>query len=237
MDEVHVVRHKHFNEKQSIRRIAREMGLNRRTVRKYIGQAEPRRVEVGKRPCPVMRVAGPQIEAVLEEWASRLGGKHRLTSVRLHRELVARGVQIGERTVRQYLAEKRRAAAEVYIPLVHRPGDEAQVDFFEVTVELKGALTKVWKFLMRLMFSKRDVVWLYERCDQTSFLDGHVRAFQAIGAVPHRLVYDNLSAAVKRRLMHGDRELSDRFKALSSHYLFEPCFARPGEGHDKGGAI
>jgi hypothetical protein len=23
--------------------------------------------------------------------------------------------------------------------------------------------------------------------------------------------------------------------ALASHYLFEPCFARPGEGHDKGG--
>ncbi len=25
------------------------------------------------------------------------------------------------------------------------------------------------------------------------------------------------------------------FQALVSHYLFEPCFARPGEGHDKGG--
>jgi transposase len=235
MDEVHVVRHKHFNEKQSIRRIAREMGLNRRTVKKYLLHGVPCRVERNARPQPVIKTAGTQIESVVEEWRPRLGGKHRLTSVRLHRELVARGVEVGERTVRRYLAEKRRAAAEVYIPLVHRPGDEAQVDFFEVTVGLKGVLRKVWKFLMHLMFSKRDVVWLYERCDQTGFLDGHVRAFQTIGAVPHRLVYDNLSAAVKRRLMHGDRELSDRFKALSSHYLFEPCFARPGEGHDKGG--
>ena len=32
-----------------------------------------------------------------------------------------------------------------------------------------------------------------------------------------------------------ERELSARFLALCSHYLFEPCFARPGEGHDKGG--
>ena len=45
MDEVHVVRHKHFNEKQSIRRIAREMGIHRKAVRKYVGQAEPCRVE------------------------------------------------------------------------------------------------------------------------------------------------------------------------------------------------
>ena len=29
-------------------------------------------------------------------------------------------------------------------------------------------------------------------------------------------------------------ELTERFQALVSHYLFEPCFARPGEGHDKG---
>ena len=27
----------------------------------------------------------------------------------------------------------------------------------------------------------------------------------------------------------------ERFTALVSHYLYEPCFARPGEGHDKGG--
>jgi Mu transposase, C-terminal domain len=29
--------------------------------------------------------------------------------------------------------------------------------------------------------------------------------------------------------------LTTRFAALASHYLFEPCFCRPGEGHDKGG--
>lgn len=235
MDQVHVVRHKHYHEGHSVRRIAREVGINRRTVKKYINQSEPIRKEQGVRPQPVMTSAGPQIEAVLEEWASRIGGKHRLTSVRLHKELVARGLRIGERTVRLYLAERRRKAAEVYIPLVHRPGDEAQVDFFEVTVELNGVMTKVWKFLMRLMYSKRDLVWLYRRCDQISFLDGHVRSFKSIGAVPNRLVYDNLTSAVKRRVLHGERELTERFRALSSHYLFEPCFARPGEGHDKGG--
>jgi hypothetical protein len=124
------------------------MGLNRRTVKKYLSQVVPCRVEEGARPHPVLATVGPQIEAVLAEWRPRLGGKHRLTSVRLHRELVAREIQVGKRTVRRYLAEKRRAQAEVYIPLVHRPGDEAQVDFFEVTVRLKGVLRKVWKLLI-----------------------------------------------------------------------------------------
>ena len=136
--------------------------------------------------------------------------------------------------VRDYLREWRRQRAEVFVPLVHRPGDEAQVDFFEVTVEVGGERRKAWKFLMRLMYSGRDFVRLYERQDQLAFLDGHVRAFAHFGGVPRRIVYDNLAAAVQR-VQFPRRRLTERFEALVSHYLYEPCFARPGEGHDKGG--
>jgi transposase len=235
MEQVHVIRHKHFVEGMSARRIACQLGLNRRTVQKYLEQSEPRRVEAGDREQPVMSLVGPRIEALLEEWTPRLEGKHRLTAPRLHRQLREEGVEVGERTVRRYLAEKRRRDAEVYIPLVHRPGDEAQVDFFEVMVDEGGVRRKVWKFLMRLMYSGRDFIHLYDHCDRPCFLDGHVRAFAYFGGVARRLVYDNLSAAVKRILGLRDRKLTDRFKALASHHLFEPCFARPGQGHDKGG--
>jgi len=136
--------------------------------------------------------------------------------------------------VRSILREKRRAKMEVYIPLVHRAGDEAQVDFFEVTVDVGGERRKAWKFVMRLMFSGRDFAWLYDRCDQVAFLDAHVRAFSHFGSVPRRCIYDNLSPAV-RKVLYPHRELTARFRALARHYLFEPCFARPGEGHDKGG--
>jgi hypothetical protein len=47
-----------------------------------------------------------------------------------------------------------------------------------------------------------------------------------------RCVYDNLTAAV-RKLVGARRELTGRFLALVGHYLFEPDFARIGEGHDK----
>ena len=141
MDQVHVIRHKHYNEGQSVRRIAREMGLHRTTVKKYLDETEPKRIEAETRDRPVMGEARQKIDRLLEEWASRTTKKHRITSPRLHRELIEQGCEIGERTVRRYMAEKRRAAAEVYIPLVHRAGDEAQVDFFEVTVELNGVMT------------------------------------------------------------------------------------------------
>jgi transposase len=114
------------------------------------------------------------------------------------------------------------------IPPVHRPGDEAQVDFFKVTVEVGGVVRKAWKSLLRLMYSRRDFAWLYESCNQLAFLDGHLKAFAHLGGVPARVVPDNLCSAVKR-IVGADRELTERFQALASHYLFAPCFARRGE--------
>lgn len=169
----------------------------------------------------------------MEDWSSRTTRKQRVTGTRLHRALIEEGFAVGVTTVRTWLREWRRQRAEVYIPLVHRPGEEAQVDFFEVTVDLLGFRRTGWKFLMRLPYSGKDFIWIYDRCDQLAFLDGHVRAFAFLGGVPARIVYDNLTVAVKRRVGLKVR-LTKRFKALVSHYLLEASFARPGEGHDKG---
>ncbi len=234
MDQVHVIRHKVLVEGLSIRRVAREMGVSRNTVRKYLKVSEPVRREPEPRQRPVLERVRARIDALLEEWGRRTTKKQRITGSRLHEQLLADGCEVGVTVVRDYLREIRRRKAEVFVPLVHRPGDEAQVDFFEVTVDEDGQRRKAWKFLVRLMYSGRDFTWLYDRCDQVSFLDGHVRAFSHFGSVPRRCIYDNLKPAVKRVVL-PHRELAGRFLAMVSHYLFEPCFARVGEGHDKGG--
>jgi transposase len=234
MDQVHVIRHKVLVEGQSVRRVAKEMGLSRVTVRKRLQLAGPQRVETAPRSKPVRDKVAPRIDQLLEEWQTRTTAKQRITATRLHRQLLEEKFAVGITSVRSYLREKNRQRAEVFIPLLYQPGEVAQVDFFEVTVEEEGLTRKAWKFLMRLMYSGYDFVWLYDRCNQTSFLDAHVKAFTDLGGVPQRLVYDNLTAAV-RRLLGSERHLTDRFAALVSHYLFEPCLARPGEGHDKGG--
>lgn len=234
MDQVHVIRHKVLVEGLSIRRVAREMGVSRNTVSNYLQASEPICREKGPRTRPVLEKVTPRMDELLEEWGPRTTPKQRITGTRIYQQLIEEGYKVGITTVREYLREKRRQTAEVYIPLIHRPSEEAQVDFFAVTVEEDGVLRKVWKFLMRLMYSGRDFVWLYDRCDQLASLDGHVRAFAYFDGVPRRVVYDNLTAAVKMRV-GLERELTERFAALASHYLFEPCFARIGEGHDKGG--
>jgi transposase len=235
MDQVHVVRHKVLVEKQGIRRVAREMGIARNTVRKYLEQAAPVRVETAPRGRPVWEKVRERLEALLDEAPKWTGGKQRLTATRLHAMLVTEGFTVGATTVKEAVAEWKRRRREVFVPLVYEPGDLAEVDFFEVLVDLTGKRIKAWMFVMRLMHSGRDYACLYLRQDQVSFLDGHVRAFEHFGFVPNRIAYDNLKAAVKKHLVGSERELTSRFEALSSHYLFEASFCRPRTGHDKGG--
>ncbi|MBI4486746.1 MAG: IS21 family transposase [Acidobacteria bacterium] len=236
MDQVHVVRHKVLVEGRSQRAVARELGLARVTVRKYLEEAAPARTpESVARPRPVWEVVGPRVEALLAESVRWTGGKQRLTATRLHGLLRAEGHAVGVTMVKDAVAEWKRQRREVFVPLTYRPGDLAEVDFFEVLVDIDGTRRKAWLFLMRLMYSGRDFAWIYERQDQISFLDGHVRAFAHFDAVPARIAYDNLRAAVVRILVGGARTLTPRFAALASHYLLEACFCRPGEGHDKGG--
>jgi transposase len=114
------------------------------------------------------------------------------------RQLREEGYEVGVTLVRDHMRERHRRQGEVYVPLVRRPGDEAQVDFFEVTLEVGGEHRKAWKFVMRLMYSGHDYVRLYERQNQLVFFDGHVRAFGHFGGVPWRIIYDNLALAVQR---------------------------------------
>ena len=234
MDLVHVIRHKYYQEGLSGRQISRDTGCSRNTVSKYLEQAEPVYKQEKRRAAPVREKAKHEILKILDEWENKTTEKQRVTGSRLHDELMARNIKVGITTVREIWAEVRRERAEVFIPLVHRPGDEAQVDFFEVTVFENGVRRKAWMFLLRLMYSKWDFTWLYDSCDQLAFLDGHVRAFDALGAVPKRVIYDNLKPAVKKVVL-GGRVLTDAMERLSRHYVFEPCFARVGRGNDKGG--
>jgi transposase len=232
MDQVHVVRHKVRVEELPLRQVARELGIARNTVKRYLDDETPigqRRSTTRSRP--VRDAVAGRVAALLADSANWTAGKQRLTATRLHAMLRAEGLGVGATLVKELVHEWRRERQEVFVPLTYRPGELAEVDFFEVVAEVGGERRKSYLFVMRLMFSG----WLYDRQDQVCFLDGLVRAFQHFGFVPRRIAFDNLKPAVSRLLRGSMRELAQRFSALVTHYLFEPCFARPRTGHDKGG--
>jgi hypothetical protein len=125
----------------------------------------------------------------------------------------------------------------VAVPQTHEPGAEAEVDFGEFYAMLGGVWLKLWMFVMRLSHSGRAFHVAFATQAQEAFLQGHVLAFTHFGAAPGRIRYDNLKPAVVRVLRGRDREESERFIALRSHYGFDSFFCRPGKdgAHEKGG--
>lgn len=234
MDQVASIRHSVLGLKHSRRWASRTFGVARSTVDRYVdGDVVPGKRKTPARPSPKRASALASLTALVAEIS--VSKKQQLTAQRAHELLRERGVEVGYTLVKELMAERRRAAAEVFVPLHYRPGDLGEVDFFEVEVDVDGARTTAFLFVMRLMSSSRDFCWLYPRQDQVCFLDGHVRAFAHFGAVPTRVSYDNLKAAVQKHLVGSERELRSRFLALTSHYAFEADFCRPYQGHDKGG--
>src|SRR5271170_7202907 len=109
MDQVHVLRHKVLNEGQSIRQVARELGLSRNTVAKYLDRPEPIRSSRQARERPVWEAVQPRLEELVAEWEPRTTAKQRLTAMRLHRQLRAEGYQVGRTLVGDYWRERRKA--------------------------------------------------------------------------------------------------------------------------------
>ena len=111
MDQVHVVRHKVLVEGRTQRAVARELGLARVTVRKYLEQAAPaRQSEAAPRPRPVWDAVAERVQALLADSVRWTGGKQRLTATRLHELLLAEGHARG-RDRRQRRGRGMEAAA------------------------------------------------------------------------------------------------------------------------------
>ena len=156
MDQVYVIRHRVFVGGRSIRKVAREMSVSRNTVRRYVQGAQPGVRAPTERGSPVKGAVQERALALLEDSPRWTGGKQRLTAARLHQMLLAEGFVVGETVVKEVVREWKRQRQEVFVPLVYGPGDLAQVDFFEVLVDVAGERRKAWMFVMRLMHSGRS---------------------------------------------------------------------------------
>ena len=218
----------------SERAAARRFGIDPRTVAKMLRFSVPpgyRRTRPPVRPKLDAFIA--IIDRILLEDKGR-PKKQQHTAKRIFERLRdEHGFTGGITIVKDYVAGWRQRAQEMFVPLAHPPG-HAQVDFGEALAVIGGVERKVHFFAFDLPHSDACFVVAYPQERSEAFCDGHVKAFSFFGGVPRSILYDNTKIAVARILGDGNRQRTQAFGELQSHYLFEDRFGRPGKGNDKG---
>jgi len=217
----------------SKREILRREGIHFETLKKILAYSEPPGYRTEQaRPKPKIGAYLEQIAQIIEE-DKYFPKKQRHTAQRIYHRIKQMGYQGKYTQVKEVVREIKRVKREVFMPLVHRPG-EAQVDFGYAVAKVAGVLRKVAFFVMTLPYSDAFFVMAFERECTESYWEGHVRAFEFFGGVPHRISYDNSKVLVSKIIGTYERKLTDGFLKLQSHYLFREHFCRVRRANEKG---
>lgn len=236
--QIDYIRHLYFKENISIRKIAKMVNMARNTVSKIVNSEDV--TDLGKyhatkaKPAPVIGPVAKVIDAWLEG-DKKVKPKQRHTARRIWNRLVDEyGFTGGESTVRCYVRTKKQQPKDTFLLLEFAPGEAAQVDWGEADVIMNGIQIKVMLFCYHLTYSGISFVRAYPHSRQEALFEGHIEAFEHLGGLPDRIIYDNMKTAVKTILTGKERIEQDTFIQFRNHYMFDADFCNPASGWEKG---
>lgn len=217
----------------SKRAIAERLGINRRTVTRWIRAGdldrdleEPPRY--GPRP-PVPTKLDPY-KAVIQ---ARLEAYPKLSSVRLLEEIRSAGYDGGYTQLKEYVRSVRpRPPEEPVVRFETAPGRQVQVDF----ADFKFDWGKRYALMVVLGYSRLLWVRFFTRKDMRALLDGLEQAFAFFGGTPREVLFDQMKSVItKDGRMNGEKLVSNaEFLRFAAHYDFKVRACRAYRAQTKG---
>src|SRR5688500_3917437 len=127
-----------------------------------------------------------------------------------------------------------RPSAEAYLRLRTLAGEQSQVDWAHFgRLAVGRALRPLMAFVMVLSYSRQLFLRFYLGASMSSFLDGHVQAFNFFRGVSRECLYDNLKSAVLERIGDAIR-FNPTLLELAAWYHFQPRPVAIARGNEKG---
>lgn len=216
-----------FAEKWRVGTIARQLGVHHGTVQRVIDASGDVKVSVPTRPMLADPYI-PFIEQTLEKFPT-------LPASRLWQMVRERGYPGACDHFRTVVARHRpQKKAEAYLRLRTLPGEQAQIDWGHFgTITIGRAIRNLMAFVMILSWSRQVFLRFYLNAAMSSFLRGHIEAFEFFGGVSRISLYDNLKSAVLERWGDAIR-FHPTLLELAAHYRFEPRPVAQARGNQKG---
>lgn len=224
--------------------IARELGLDVKTVRKYLRMSYEDFKSSGSYKRMYIKLLDPY-ESKVYSW---LDEHPDLSSSQVHdwlRERYADLPSVNSKTVYNYV-KYIRAKYNIEKPLLSAPrqygkveetayGEYAQADFGEMWMQdADRRKFKVYFFVMILCRSRKKYVW-FSKSPFTSDLAiyAHEKSFEYYGGKPKKIIYDQDAVLIHTENL-GDYVLTKTFNAYVNQSHFQCVFCRKADPESKG---
>ena len=130
---------------------------------------------------------------------------------------------------------RRRRQVQATVRFETEPGEQAQVDWGSFSyVDERGRKRRMWAFVMVLSWSRAIYVEFVRRADTASFIQCHVNAFDYLGGIPRRCLYDNAKVVTLGRDEEGRTEWNRRMLDFSLRLGFDLKLCQPYRAQTKG---
>jgi hypothetical protein len=257
MDIYEVIRRWHSQ--QAISHIAEMLQYDRKTIRKYIQDAQAQGITLAE-PLPpkdqVVRLLQPVItlnrrpataqqifEPYLEEITTLI--QHPENPLKLKQAFEVLGERHDLSGKASYPSFTRFVKAHGVVQLSSpstcrievEAGQEVQIDYAKMGL-LWDAFSQrrktVYAFIATLSHSRHKYVEFVYRQDQVSFVVSHVQMFDYFGGVPVRIVLDNLKSGVIKPHLY-EPHFNRSYREMAEHYgcFLDPCRVADPKGKGK----
>jgi transposase len=185
---VHTI-HELATQGKSAREIAKDLGLARNTVRKYL-RGSPR-----ARP---RRQRASQLDPFKEQIQRWMQEDHLYNCEVMLTRLRELGYQGGRSILKEYVHPDRPAPAgkRPVIRYETPPGQQMQFDWGEFVYEQQGVKRKVYGFIAILSYSRMRYATFVKRCDVPTLMRCLLAAFDYFGGLPKAVLTDQMKSVL-----------------------------------------
>jgi transposase len=212
-------------QKLSVSQIARQLQLDKKTVRYWLKHdyhpaSRPGR---GSKLDPYK----PRIRAWLEA--------HDLSAQQVLQRLQAEGLDVRYTIVADYVRLVRPKPVQAFLSLQFAPGECLQVDWGSWgTIPIGSTRRRLSYFVAVLCFSRMLYVEFTLGQSQEHFLQCHDNAFRFFGGVPQSVMVDNCKTAVLSHPVGQPAQFNPRYLDFANHYGFKIRACGVRKAHEKG---
>lgn len=195
--------HRVYKQTGSIRATARILGMSRNTVKKLLALDEE---PVYKRT--IYRSIIDDYKEQIIEWRCR---PYEYNGTRIFKELLKIGytgsISPLYRFLKQVDEDSERISSKATVRVETPPGDQAQFDWSEYSMEVGCRIRKVYCFAMILSASRKKAVCFSLKSDAAAIYEAIQELFEDLGGVTLELLIDNPKALVLENDPKSEEEI------------------------------